>query len=110
ALAGERLRDALLLEVRRAVEQRGPLLRRDVAEREEAALHLPAPLASTVRRIAIDSSICSRVTMYGGANRTTLSPATETSRPFSRHAPGTCAGRPLTASPRRSPRPRTSVA
>src|SRR6185369_2095048 len=42
---------------------------------------LPAPSNSALRRIEIASSRCLRSTMYGGANRTTLSPATDSRRP-----------------------------
>src|SRR5438093_391852 len=74
ALAGERGLHAMHLQLRRAIPQRGPPRGEDVAEREKPALHgFPAPSPSTPRRVATASSSCARSTMYGGANRTTLS-------------------------------------
>src|SRR5688572_4314068 len=82
---------------------------RQVPEAEEVALARHHPSARTASMMASASSISARVTMSGGAKRTTLPPAMETSRPRSRALVTTGAASPSSTSPWRSPRPRAPL-
>src|SRR5688572_13356218 len=79
---------------------------RQIPEGQEVALAGHHASARTASTIASASSISARVTISGGAKRSTLPPAMETSRPFSRAFVTTGPASPSSTSPCSRPRPR----
>src|SRR5262249_26068463 len=92
-----------------ALDERLELAVGQVPEADEVALAAQHPSDSTASMIARASSISARETMSGGAKRTTLPPAIDTSNPQSQTLVTIGPASPSRTRPCRRPRPRAPL-